>query len=457
MKRLSTSGRIISAVVAVALLQCIAAGTFFLRSGATTHAAAPKGITPHRVFVHPHYLMGGSANGSNPKFTCQAPGAPVRCYSPSQIRVAYDIKRVLDSGDKGQGSTIVIIDAFQSPTLQHDVDLFSKVFGILPTKVHIIAPNGLTPFNPNDPSQVGWAGEITLDVEWAHAIAPAATIDLVLAPSNQDADLLSVTQYAVAHNLGTVISQSFGEAEPCADPNLLAQEHALFAQAVQQGITIFASSGDQGAAQPTCNGSSFFLSASTPASDPNVTGVGGTYLNANPQTGEYYGESAWNDRFGASGGGFSSIYARPDYQTGFILNSQRGVPDVAYDGDVNGGVLTVWSSSGAGQNLVFIFGGTSVGSPQWAAMLALVNTDFGPQSNINSLLYNGFSRHGNGLFFHDITVGTNTFTGAGSNGKTVTIQGYNTGPGWDAVTGLGSFDLGNSILGPAAAVPWVRH
>jgi subtilase family serine protease len=457
MKRPGTSRRIISAVVVVALLLAIAADTFFPDSGATTHAAAPGNAIPHWVTVKPRYLMAGTANGSNPRFSCQTPGAPVRCYGPKQIRAAYDIQRVLDAGDEGQGSTIVIIDAFQSPTIQHDVDLFSKIFGLLPTKVHIIAPNGLTPFNPNDPTQVGWAGEITLDVEWAHAIAPAATIDLVLAPSNQDADLLSVTQYAITHHLGTVISQSFGEAESCADPHLLAQERALFAQAVKEGITIFASSGDQGAAQPTCDGSSYFLSASTPASDPNVTAVGGTYLNADPQTGKYYGESAWNDQFGASGGGFSSIYARPSYQTGFIHNSQRGVPDVAYDGDVNGGVLSVWSSSGAGQDLVFIFGGTSAGSPQWAAMLALVNTMYGPQGNINPVLYKFFSRFGSGLFFHDITVGDNTFTGVGSNGQPVTIEGYNTIPRWDAVTGLGSLDLGNSILGPAATVPWTHH
>lgn len=297
--------------------------------------------------------------------------------------------------------------------------------------------------------QVGWAGEITLDVEWSHAIAPDATIDLVLAKNSQDVNLLAVTKYAVDNDLGDVLSQSFGEAESCADPALLAQEHQLYLQAAKEGISVFASSGDQGAAQPTCNGKTYFLSASTPASDPEVTAVGATYLNANAQSGRYHGESAWNDSFGASGGGFSTLYAAPSYQSGFSHNTGRGVPDVAYDGDVNGGVLTVWSSSGQGQNLVFIFGGTSAGSPQWAAMIALVDSTFGRQGFINPILYKGFSRHGNGEFFHDIVVGNNTFTGAGSNGQSVTIDGYNTRQGWDAVTGLGSFDIGNSILGPS--------
>lgn len=456
MKSFNKSGRIASAIAVGVLLLSVLATAFYFRASTTTgvHAASPRSIVSHKVMVKPQYLYEAklSPNGT-PKFSCQTPGAAVRCYAPTQIRTAYDIQRVLDSGDKGQGSTIVIIDAFQSPTIQHDLDLFDKTFGLKYTKVNIIAPNGLTPFNPNDPNQVGWSGEISLDVEWAHAIAPEAKIDLVLAPSNADADLLSVTKYAVNNRLGNVISQSFGEAESCADPNLLAQEHALFQQANKAGITVFASSGDQGAAQPTCDGTSYFLSASTPASDPNVTGVGGTYLNANPQSGLYHGEAAWNDSFGASGGGFSSLYTRPGFQSGFVANAMRGVPDVAYNGDVNGGVLTVWSESGFGQDLIFIFGGTSAGSPQWAAMLALVNTNFGPQGDINPLLYKGFSRHGNGLYFHDITVGNNTFTGTDANGNTVTVNGYNTRQGWDAVTGLGSFDLGNTFFGPANANP----
>lgn len=443
---------IITSVATLTLLLGVIAGTLFYSRGSVSHAAAPKAIVPHSVSVNPHYLKAGVVDGT-PKFSCQAPGAPVRCYTPTVMRTAYDSQRLLAAGINGTGTTIVIIDAYQSPTIHHDLEKFDTLFGLHNANLNIIAPQGLTPFNPNDPVQVGWAGEITLDVEWSHTIAPDATIDLVLAKSSQDVDLLDVTQYAVDNDLGDVISQSFGEAETCADPALLAQEHQIFLQAAKEGISVFASSGDEGAAQLTCDGSTYFLSASTPASDPEVTAVGATYLNANPQSGRYHGESAWNDSFGASGGGFSTLYAAPSYQSGFVQNTGRGVPDVAYDGDVNGGVLAVWSSSGQGQNLVFIFGGTSAGSPQWAGMIALVDSTFGRQGFINPLLYKGFSRHGNGEFFHDIVVGNNTFTGAGSNGTSVTINGYNTRQGWDAVTGLGSFDIGNSILGPSGSTP----
>ena len=443
MKSFKFSNRMAGAGIALVMLLGVLAGVFYFHGSTTNaHAAsATPAIKSHAISVNPRYLSAGAQHGSGDiKFSCQTPGAPVRCYGPSQIRNAYGIQPLLNKGLNGHGRTIVIIDAFQSPTITHDLHLFDKVFGLKDPTLNIIAPYGLTPFDPNDLNQIGWSGEITLDVEWAHTVAPDATIDLVLALSNQDQDLYNVTKYAIDNNLGDVLSQSFGDGEACADPNLLAQEHALYREAKQKGITVFASSGDQGAAQPTCDGGSYFLSASTPASDPLVTSVGGTYLNANPQTGKYQGEAAWNDSFGASGSGFSTLYARPGYQDGFHNNSGRGVPDVAYDGDVNGGVLTVWSESGLGENLVFIFGGTSAGSPQWAALIAIADqAGDGRLGFINPMLYS--IAKSPSLYtsaFQDITVGDSTFIGTDSNGGPVTIEGYNTHTGWDAVTGLGT-------------------
>ena len=126
----------------------------------------------------------------------------------------------------------------------------------------------------------GWAEEISLDVLWAHAIAPGANITLVLAKSNNDADILSATKYAVDHNLGDVISQSFGENENCVDPHDPRAAARRVRHATLKGITLFASSGDEGAAQPTCDGTSRMKAVSSPASDPLVTGVGGTELHA---------------------------------------------------------------------------------------------------------------------------------------------------------------------------------
>ncbi len=385
-------------------------------------------------------------------FGCQTRprlGPPARafCYGPDQIRAAYDIQPVLDGGITGTGRTIVIIDAFQSPTIQKDLAAFDAIWNIpAPPSFNIIPPpGGLTPFVATDPNQVGWSSEISLDVEWAHAVAPGANIDLVLAKSNDDVDILSATRYAVDHNLGDVISQSFGEAEACMDPTLVELQHQVFAQATAKGITLFASSGDQGAGQPTCDGQSLMLSASTPASDPQVTGVGGTHLLADAHSGAYSSESVWNDDFGASGGGFSTIYNRPGYQAPFQPhNKQRGVPDVAYNGDVRGGVVAAWSvlcgiavSCGPTNIGFFIFGGTSAGSPQWAGIVALADQKGGHRlGGINKTLYHIGKSDAYASAFHDITDGSNSF---GS------VTGFPATPGWDATTGLGTPDVAHLI------------
>jgi subtilase family serine protease len=240
------------------------------------------------------------------------------------------------------------------------------------------------------------------------------------------------------------------------DPTLLAQQHALFAQAVSEGYTIFASSGDSGAAQFSCDGTAAIEAASTPASDPNVTGVGGTTLSAKDPSGDYVSETAWTEIFGCnppavdpsddncSGGGFSSIYSRPSYQGG--SNPGRGVPDVAYNAGVNGGVLThcgvcnvvFGAGSATDPNIFWIFGGTSAGSPQWAALTAdadqMAGADLG---NINTQLYQL-----TGGQLHDIVKGNNDVAEIGG-------AGFNAGTGWDPVTGLGTPNA--ALLLPALA------
>jgi subtilase family serine protease len=369
-------------------------------------------------------------------FGCQL-AAPPACYGPDQIRAAYDIQSVLNSGVTGAGRTIVIVDAFQSPTIATDLAKFDLIWNLpAPPAFNVIAPDGLTPFDKTKGNQRSWSAEISLDVEWAHAVAPGAVIDLVLAKSDKDADILSATRYAVVHNLGDVISQSFGEAEMCADPKLIRQEHAIFGAAGRKGMTLFASSGDTGAAQPTCDNSALVLSASTPASDPQVTAVGGTALTTVGTNGLYQSESAWS----ASGGGFSTIYRRPGYQAPFQHNNkQRGVPDVAYDADTAAsGVIVVWSAfAPAGTFQYWRFGGTSVGSPQWAGIVALADQQGGHRLGaINKALYHIGKSDAYGSAFHDITAGNNSFLG---------VTGFAAGPGWDATTGLGTPDVAHLI------------
>jgi subtilase family serine protease len=382
---------------------------------------------------------GSLAAGSANLFTCQEPGAALNCYTPQELAKAYDIPSKLT----GAGQTIVIIDAFGDPTLTQDLGVEDSTFGLPAPNLSVIYPNGQPAFDPANADEVNWSGEIALDVESAHAIAPAAKIDLVIAKSDQDPDILNALKYVVAHHLGSVLSQSFGEAESCEDPSIVKADHVLFAAAEAQGMTVFASSGDDGAAQPTCDGSSFIKSAGLPAADPLVTGVGGTSLTASQPDGTYQSETAWNDEFGSSGGGYSTIYARPAYQNGFVRSSGRGVPDISYSADVNNGLLIAWSQGDpANVGDIFLFGGTSAGSPQWAAIIALADqAGHHPLGFINGDLYSLGRGARYSAVFHDITTGNNTVSLTDVNGNAVNIAGFPATKGWDPVTGLGTPDV----------------
>jgi len=224
--------------------------------------------------------------------------------------------------------------------------------------------------------------------------------------------------------------------------------HRLFERAALEGITVFASSGDYGAGQPSCDGSTLIKSVGLPAADPLVTSVGATSLTASQPDGAYESETAWNDEYGASNGGYSTLFARPAYQKGFVQHGfGRGVPDVSYSGDVNNGLLIAWSQ-GVVANLgqIYEFGGTSAGPPQWAAIIALA--DQGSRRDlgfINPRLYRIARAPRYGSVFHDVTTGNNTVSYTDTNGNLVTINGYAAGPGWDAVTGLGTPDVANLI------------
>ena len=441
MKKSPLSVKLGAAVVAVAAVAAYNVGA------ATSAGATSPSMQPHRVKVYPDARK-VSTNPDAAQFSCQS--RPIdgsqgpRCYSPAEIQKAYGVSPLLADGHDGSGRTIVIIDAYQNPYVADDLATFDQTFD-LPTSsfTNIVMP-GTPRFNKHDANQVGWGEETTLDVLWSHAIAPAANIVLVSAASNNDTDILSATQYAVDHDLGDVISQSFGENDTCVDPQLLADQHQLFQAAVDKGITPIASSGDSGAAQFTCDGSGAVAAASSPASDPLVTGVGGTTLNA-ADDGTYVGETAWTEQlFGCnppavasgdincSGGGHSAVFPRPDFQKGFVSGTRRGVPDVAYNAGVNGGVLTVCSVCNNGKTAVFLFGGTSAGTPQWAGITAIGDQMAGRRmGDLNPALYAVSAAAQRSGALHDITTGNNDVVELGG-------FGFNADHGWDAVTGLGT-------------------
>jgi subtilase family serine protease len=429
--------------------------------------ASGAGPVAHKISVSP-LIQGHVSARPNATFGCQ--NRPMdgsqgpRCYQASQIQNAYNVTPLLNNGINGAGRTIVIIDAYGSPTIASDLQNWDAVMGLPNPSFTRITPAGSPPpFDINDPNQFGWSVETTLDVEWAHATAPGANIVLAVAPSNNDTDILNTLTYVVDHHVGDVISQSYGEAEACMDPSLLATQHQEFAKAAAEGMTVFASSGDSGASQPSCdpNSTAALFSASTPASDPLVTGVGGTTLTANTSTGAYISETAWTEPFGCnppavalndvncSGGGFSTLFGRPDFQASTFKGahaSGRGVPDVAYNAGVSGGVLifsaTINVALGFPPNaaIFIIIGGTSAGSPQWAGLAAdggqLAGRSLG---DINPALYaisNAKSQYSAG--FHDITAGNNDVTELGG-------QGFDAGTGWDPVTGLGTPNAANLL------------
>lgn len=361
-------------------------------------------------------------NNSNPQ--------PVLCYGPYQMREAYGVSELLKHHLTGRGRSITIIDAYGSPTLSKDLHAFNTTWGLPESPLHIYAPYG------HEKADKSWIAETSLDVEWAHVMAPEATINLVVARSSNDVDIYYAIKYAIDNDLGDVISLSFGENETCIDPKLRLAEHKLFASAAQKKIIVLAATGDTGSAQNTCGGKDFIEATSYPATDPLVLAVGGTALNADAVTGIYRNESAWNEAGAtnrAGGGGYSTLYARPDYQEGIVGKIPgRAVPDISLNASVNGGVLVFQTNPDTHKMMTTIVGGTSAGAPEMAALITLgtqwANYRWGI---INPALYKLGTSADYKNAMNDITIGDNILASAN-------VPGYTSGQGWDPVTGWGS-------------------
>ena len=445
--RLHATGRIFLLLMQLAIL-VVGVSAF---SGVASAKTVPV-LASYLQHVHPKATYLGKAGQ---QFACQDPVRPFRCYAPSQITRAYNIDPLYKIGVKGKGQTIVIVDFSQDPTIVQDVHSFDQLFGLPDTKINVIAPFG------TDPADPGTNTETTLDVEWAHAIAPEATIDLVLAkqrPTDQTysdlyEDLLRSVKYGVDQHLGNVVSLSYGFPEPCLSASAKNYSHAILKEAADKKISVFVSAGDAGAtgfadATNGCGpaGYPYFPSRVTlfPASDPYATAVGGTYLDTD-MAAKYKSETAWtqvstNPDNGATGGGYVQTYAKPAYQNGIAaIGSRRGIPDIAYNGDPRSGVLLLCSSCGVGANAIFSVGGTSAGAPQWAGITAL-----GDQlahhalGFLNPALYRIGKSELARYTYHDIVVGNNTYRFLDANKKLVTVLGYDTLKGWDPVTGWGT-------------------
>jgi subtilase family serine protease len=386
----------------------------------------------------------------------------IACYQPGQVRQAYDLPALYGKGVTGKGATIVIVDSFGSPTIAHDLAVFDKQFGYpAPPSFKIITPAGkVPPYNPNNSDMVGWAGETTLDVEYAHTIAPGANILLVETPVSETEgvtgfpQIVTAEEYVINHHLGDVISQSFSATEQTfASYKQLAPLRAAYIDAYQHGVTVLAASGDSGAADVGLDQTTYYTYPVTswPDSDPYVTGVGGTQLHESA-TGAFT-STVWNDTYNqatneyvagdagpnplAGGGGKSIFFARPSYQNGVksVVGNSRGVPDIAMSGACNGAV-DVYQSFGGQSAGWYPTCGTSEATPEFAGIVALADqVAHHSLGLINPTLYKLSAAHAPGIV--DVTKGNNTVSFT-QDKKLYTVKGYSALPGYDLASGVGT-------------------
>jgi subtilase family serine protease len=396
----------------------------------------------------------------------------VACYSPLQVERAYDLPPLYAEGLNGRGRTIVIVDPFGSPTIGYDLRVFDRAFGLpAPPAFRVLQPVGpVPPFNPKNPQMVAKAGETTGDVELAHEIAPGANILLIETPTAETISgggfpqLMAAENYVITHNLGDVISQSFALPEQNfpAFPSRFSIRQLRYAyiNARRHHITVLAASNDFGVAGPAPAGTFYHHRVvEWPASDPLVTGVGGTRLHLNAAGHRTSPDTAWNDTHNAAalrllgvtppfplagGGGLSRMFTRPAYQDRVrgTVGGHRGVPDVAMSASLSGGVLAFESFTGK-PGAWGPGGGTSAATPEFAGIVAIADQYAHKRLGlINPALYRLKQAHAPGIV--NVTKGNNTVSFV-QNGKTFTLHGYQATPGYNLVTGIGTINAARFI------------
>ncbi len=359
------------------------------------------------------------SGSATPSFEIDPDVSPATgAYTPTEVRDAYGVNDILFNGVTGNGSgeTIAIVDAYNDPDIMSDANTFSSDFGLPtfnsggPTLQVLNQTGGATLPTNSVPGQ--WDVEESLDVEWAHAIAPDANIILFEANSASDTDLFTAIATAADWTGVSVVSMSFNSYElynVYGGVEETSTDSTFTTPTGHQGVTFLGAAGDQGAP-----------AVGYPSLSPNVISVGGTSLLVGTDD-SYLGESAWS----GGGGGISLQESLPSYQIPDALNWSfvaRTGPDVSMDADPETGVLVVDSFDGGS----FQIGGTSLATPMWAALIAIVNqgralkgeTSLDGASQTLPMLYGLPSTD-----FHDITTGNN---------------GYPAVTGYDLATGLGS-------------------
>jgi subtilase family serine protease len=465
-------------------------------------SAAPAAVAVFHPTVADYVQM---TTSTTPPTQAQCNSAGRRCFNPQSTQAAYNLAPLYAAGHDGRGVTIAIVDSYGSDTIAHDLHVYDQAFGLQPMcgEEGVTCASGMPTFSQlhlfgapatkappptsngtGQENKSAWALEVSLDVETSHAIAPQANILLVTTPTAETLgvqgfpDMMNAEQYVIDHHLATVISQSFASAEEgFSSFNALLRLRFAYISAAQNGVTVLGSSGDGGTANikktPVHAGGSLipFPTVEWPASDPLVTGVGGTYLctDATNTTARVVdstsppaacrnnpgvSEVGWVD----SGGGFSHVFSRPSYQDTLpagstpIPSSSRGVPDVGLQASSRTGALVYITlpPDGLGGLICgsapcstgwYDIGGTSLSCPQWAGLVAIADQiNNGGLGLINPALYKiGASPSRYASDFFDVTTGNN------SNPSFPSVPGYPATTGWDPVTGLGTPNAANLV------------
>src|SRR5580692_8509348 len=408
---------------------------------------------------------GGSAGPARPSAASPSSSTAdcnslTTCYTPQQLRVAYGITPLLDRGINGRGETVVLPELAESrlnppevTDMRQDMAAFDRLFHLPAARMRVVT----TLAGAGSP----WLafGEEALDVEMVHALAPDATLVILLLPSTsldntKNAVAAAVASLRLGSTEGGVMSISAAGqigGEHCVSRAQADSVNAALAAAAGRHVTVVAASGDIGAVAEPCDvyGALTGAATFTPvkevnmlASDPLVLGAGGTGLTASHTTGAWQGETAWGLPYGdpgsafqASGGGFSRLFPRPGYQDGVhVISATRGVPDVSANASGHTGMAIVLSAHGG--TMILNSGGTSASAPIWAALIALADQCVGHHLGlVNPAIYQIARGPRYHQAFHDVTTGNNTV-----QFPPTTITGYQAAPGWDPVTGWGSPD-----------------
>jgi len=478
-----------------ALAVLVVAGAIAALVAVSSSPRAAAVPAPHPTVTDYQFVSAGTT----PPTEAQCEAVTRTCFTPQAIQSAYNVAALHSRGLDGRGITIAVVDSYGSDTMAHDLHVFNQAFGIAPMcgEEGVQCKSGMPRFSelsiqgsPATTAQPGngthledksaWALEVALDVETAHAIAPGANILLVHTPTAETLgvqgfpQMMMAEDYVIKHHLAQVITQSFASAEDAfGSPQSLESLRYAFKDAQAAGVTVLGSSGDSGSANvkksPVSQGGALipYPTVEWPASDPLVTGVGGTYLCTDPTAsasqprttyirpgvgakcssatfnpGGIYQEVAWT----FSGGGYSHFFAKPSWQN--IAGTARGVPDVALQASSATGALVYLSlpPDGDDSNVSstttgwYDIGGTSLSCPQWAGLVAIADQiNGGGLGLINPGLYRiGADPVRYAADFFDV-ASNNT------NQADPSIPGYPATAGWDAVTGLGTPNAANLV------------